>query len=149
MTIGVEFGTRTIAVDNAGIKLQIWDTAGQESFASITRSYYRGAVGALLVYDVTKRQSFNHLKIWLSEARRNAPAVLVMILIGNKCDLEKKRAVSVKEGEDFARENGMLFAETSAKSAENVDEAFTKVATIIYSKVLDGTIDCNDSVCNF
>ena len=91
MTIGVEFGTRTIAVDNAGIKLQIWDTAGQESFASITRSYYRGSVGALLVYDVTKRQSFNHLKIWLSEARRNAPSVLVMILIGNKCDLDKKR----------------------------------------------------------
>lgn len=143
MTIGVEFGTRTIVIDDKSIKLQIWDTAGQESFASITRSYYRGAAGALLVYDVTKRQSFNHVKIWMDEAKRNAPSTLVSILVGNKSDLDRKRAVSYKEGEEFAKEHGMLFIETSAKSAENIDTAFTEVSKIVCNMIQDGSIDLN------
>lgn len=141
MTIGVEFGTRTININGATIKLQVWDTAGQESFASITRSYYRGAVGALLVYDVTKRSTFHHLKVWQDETKKNAPESLVTILVGNKCDLDRRRQVSTKEGEDFARENGMLFVETSAKSAENIDLAFIQVSRLIYDRIMDGTID--------
>lgn len=146
MTIGVEFGTRTIIINDMSIKLQIWDTAGQESFASITRSYYRGAAGALLVYDVTKRNSFDQLKVWMEEARRNAPAHLTTILIGNKSDLENKRQISYKEGELFAQEHGMLFMETSAKNASNVDAAFTEVATMIYKKIESGEINVNEQV---
>jgi hypothetical protein len=95
--------------------------AGQESFRSITRSYYRDAAGALLVYDITRRESFNHLSRWLEEARQNGNPNMTIMLIGNKSDLEHRRAVSTKEGEMFAQENGLVFLETSAKSAANVE----------------------------
>lgn len=121
LTIGVEFGARLITIDNHQIKLQIWDTAGQESFRSITRSYYRDAAGALLVYDITRRESFNHLSRWLEEARQNGNPNMTIMLIGNKSDLEHRRAVSTKEGDIFAQENGLVFLETSAKSAANVE----------------------------
>jgi len=128
LTIGVEFGARMISIDNRQIKLQIWDTAGQESFRSITRSYYRGAAGALLVYDITRRETFNHLTRWLEEARKNSSSNMVIMLIGNKSDLDGRRAVSTREGEEFARENGLIFMETSAKTAANVEQAFIKTA---------------------
>lgn len=95
--------------------------AGQESFRSITRSYYRDAAGALLVYDITRRESFNHLSRWLEEARQNGNPNMTIMLIGNKSDLEHRRAVSTKEGEVFAQQNGLIFLETSAKSASNVE----------------------------
>lgn len=95
--------------------------AGQESFRSITRSYYRDAAGALLVYDITRRESFNHLTRWLEEARQNGNPNMTIMLIGNKNDLEHRRAVSTKEGESFAQENGLVFLETSAKTANNVE----------------------------
>ncbi|XP_060111479.1 ras-related protein Rab-2B isoform X2 [Heteronotia binoei] len=122
LTIGVEFGSRMISIDNKKIKLQIWDTAGQESFRSITRSYYRGAAGALLVYDITRRETFNHLNSWLEDARQHSSSHMVFMLIGNKSDLEHRRAVKKEEGEAFAREHGMVFMETSAKTAANVKE---------------------------
>ena len=122
LTIGVEFGARMISIDNKNIKLQIWDTAGQESFRSITRSYYRGAAGALLVYDITRRETFNHLTRWLEEARQNANSNMVIMLIGNKSDLDHRRAVTTEEGDRFAKENDLVFLETSAKSAHNVEE---------------------------
>merc|ERR1711981_1167972 len=93
LTIGVEFGARMITIDKKQIKLQIWDTAGQESFRSITRSYYRGAAGALLVYDITRRETFTHLTSWLEESRQHASPNMTIMLIGNKCDDEDKRAV--------------------------------------------------------
>ena len=96
--------------------------AGQESFRSITRSYYRGAAGALLVYDITRRETFNHLTRWLEEARQNSNSNMAIMLIGNKSDLEHRRAVSFKEGEQFAKENGLIFLETSAKTAANVED---------------------------
>nr|GLL47231.1 ras-related protein RABB1c [Ipomoea trifida] len=122
LTIGVEFGARMITIDNKPIKLQIWDTAGQESFRSITRSYYRGAAGALLVYDITRRETFNHLASWLEDARQHANANMTIMLIGNKCDLAHRRAVSTEEGEQFAKEHGLIFMEASAKTAQNVEE---------------------------
>merc|ERR1712170_315611 len=124
LTIGVEFGSRTITIDDNQIKLQIWDTAGQEKFRSITRSYYRGAAGALLVYDITRRDTFEHLQSWLEDCRRYSNKDIVIMLIGNKSDLSNKRAVSKEEGESFAAKNGLTFLETSAKTAENVEAAF-------------------------
>ncbi|CAH0521063.1 unnamed protein product [Peronospora belbahrii] len=141
LTIGVEFGARMINIDNKQIKLQIWDTAGQESFRSITRSYYRGAAGALLVYDITRRETFNHLTRWLEEARQNSNSNMAIMLIGNKSDLEHRRAVSFEEGEQFAKENGLIFLETSAKTAANVEEAFVKTASKIYSNIQSGICD--------
>ncbi|CAH0724399.1 unnamed protein product, partial [Brenthis ino] len=108
LTIGVEFGARMITIDGKQIKLQIWDTAGQEAFRSITRSYYRGAAGALLVYDITRRDTFNHLTTWLEDARQHSNSNMVIMLIGNKSDLESRREVKKEEGEAFAREHGLV-----------------------------------------
>lgn len=145
LTIGVEFGARLVTIGGKQIKLQIWDTAGQESFRSITRSYYRGATGALLVYDISRRDTFNHLTRWLDEARQHANPKMVIMLIGNKSDLEK-REVSYEEGEKFAQENGLIFLETSAKTAQNVEEAFLKTAQKIFDNIQTGIYDLsNDS----
>ncbi|KAF7639051.1 IPPc domain-containing protein [Meloidogyne graminicola] len=144
LTIGVEFGARMITIDGKQIKLQIWDTAGQESFRSITRSYYRGAAGALLVYDITRRDTFNHLTSWLEDARQHSNSNMVIMLIGNKSDLEARREVKREEGETFARENGLVFMETSAKTAANVEEAFIDTAKEIYRKIQEGVFDINN-----
>ncbi|CAL8090583.1 unnamed protein product [Calicophoron daubneyi] len=144
LTIGVEFGARMINIDKKQIKLQIWDTAGQESFRSITRSYYRGAAGALLVYDVTRRDTYSHLASWLEDARQHASSNMVIMLIGNKCDLDARREVKKEEGEAFAREHGLLFMETSAKTAVNVEEAFASTARSIYERLQEGVLDVNN-----
>ncbi|KAM0822178.1 hypothetical protein ACQ4PT_071666 [Festuca glaucescens] len=143
LTIGVEHGSRMVTIDNNKIKLSIWDTAGQEAFRSITRSYYRSAVAALLVYDITRRGTFSHLASWLAEVRELADGNnnVTIMLVGNKTDLAHKRAVSTEEGEQFARENGLSFMETSAKTRHNVDPAFVKTSLMVYEKIQDGAID--------
>uniref|UniRef100_A0A7M4FGN4 RAB2A, member RAS onco family n=1 Tax=Crocodylus porosus TaxID=8502 RepID=A0A7M4FGN4_CROPO len=118
--------------------------AGQESFRSITRSYYRGAAGALLVYDITRRDTFNHLTTWLEDARQHSNSNMVIMLIGNKSDLESRREVRKEEGEAFAREHGLIFMETSAKTASNVEEAFINTAKEIYEKIQEGVFDINN-----
>ncbi|KXZ54215.1 RABB1 protein [Gonium pectorale] len=133
-----------INIDGKQIKLQIWDTAGQESFRSITRSYYRGAAGALLVYDITRRETFNHLASWLEDARQHANPNMTIMLIGNKSDLTHRRAVTTEEGEQFAREHGLIFLETSARTAYNVEEAFINTAKEIYKKIQDGIFDVSN-----
>jgi len=140
LTIGVEFGAKTVSIDNKQIKLQIWDTAGQESFRSITRSYYREAAVALLVYDVTRRETFTHLKQWLEETRQNANSLIEIFLVGNKVDL-KTRQVSTEEGKRFAEENKLHFLETSAKTSENVKQVFTEAAKTIYENIKGGRYD--------
>lgn len=107
-TIGVEFGSRIVNVGGKSVKLQIWDTAGQERFRSVTRSYYRGAAGALLVYDTTSRDSFNALNNWLNDARTLASPNIVILLVGNKKDLEEARDVTFLEASTFAQENGLF-----------------------------------------
>lgn len=144
LTIGVEFGARMITIRNKPIKLQIWDTAGQESFRSITRSYYRGAAGALLVYDITRRETFTHLSTWLEDARQHANPNMTIMLIGNKCDLAHRRAVTTEEGAQFAKENGLIFLETSAKTSQNVEEAFINTAAKVYQKIEEGILDVSN-----
>jgi len=141
LTIGVEFGARMVTIDGKQIKLQIWDTAGQESFRSITRSYYRGAAGALLVYDITRRETFNHLTNWLEDAKTHANSNMTIILVGNKSDLDHRRTVTYEEGEKFAKDHGLIFLETSAKTAANVEEAFINTAKKIYEKIQKGIFD--------
>jgi len=140
-TIGVEFGTRIVEVMGKKIKLQIWDTAGQERFRAVTRSYYRGAAGALLVYDITRRITYNHLTSWLTDARNLTNPNTVIMLIGNKKDLEAQRDVTYEEASQFAKENGLIFVESSAKTGENVEEAFLKTAKLIFQSVQDGNVD--------
>jgi small GTP-binding protein len=140
-TIGVEFGSRIISVGGKAIKLQIWDTAGQERFRSVTRSYYRGAAGALLVYDSTSRDSYNVVSNWLNDARTLASPNIVILLVGNKKDLEEAREVTFLEASNFASENELIFLETSAKTGENVEEAFLKCAKTILAKIETGELD--------
>uniref|UniRef100_A0A8V5GU07 Ras-related protein Rab-4 n=1 Tax=Melopsittacus undulatus TaxID=13146 RepID=A0A8V5GU07_MELUD len=121
-TIGVEFGSKVVNVGGKTVKLQIWDTAGQERFRSVTRSYYRGAAGALLVYDITSRETYNALTNWLTDARTLASPNIVIILCGNKKDLDAEREVTFLEASRFAQENELMFLETSALTGENVEE---------------------------
>lgn len=134
VTVGVEFGSRTVDINGRPVKLQCWDTAGQDRFRSIVRSYYRGAAGALLCYDITRRDSFEHVSQWLSEARENADPELVITLVGNKCDKAAERQVSYEEGHAFAHQNNLYFLETSAVTGHMVDEAFTVTAKLVYQK---------------
>lgn len=154
VTIGVEFGSRIIPCDPTSptnspkIKLQIWDTAGQESFRAITRSYFRGATGALLVYDITRRDTFTHVQGWLEELRSAAEPNISIILVGNKSDLAAeggKREVQEEEARAWAEANGVKAAvETSAKTGEGVERAFVDVAQEIYRNIRDGVYDLND-----
>ncbi|KAK4101402.1 ras-domain-containing protein [Parathielavia hyrcaniae] len=134
-TIGVEFATRSIQIDNKTIKAQIWDTAGQERYRAITSAYYRGAVGALLVYDISKSLSFENVTRWLKELRDHADSNIVIMLVGNKTDQRHLRAVPTEDGKNFASENGLSFIETSALEATNVDLAFQNILTSIYQIV--------------
>jgi len=140
-TIGVEFGSRTLGIRNKQVKLQVWDTAGQESFKSITRSYYRGAIGALLVYDITKRATFEGISKWLEETKAYATDKMVIVLVGNKTDQEAKREVTYDEGQNFALQNNLLFYETSAKNNYNVEETFYKSAEGILDRLEKGELD--------
>ncbi|KAF8894786.1 ras family-domain-containing protein [Infundibulicybe gibba] len=131
-TIGVEFATRNLEVDGKIIKAQIWDTAGQERYRAITSAYYRGAVGVILVYDITKRASYENVTRWLKEIREHADSNIVILLVGNKSDLKHMRAVPTDEAKAFAAENSMSFVETSALDASNVEVALETIITDIY-----------------
>ncbi|XP_066194089.1 ras-related protein Rab-11A-like isoform X1 [Sylvia atricapilla] len=126
-TIGVEFATRSIQVDNKTVKAQIWDTAGQERYRAITSAYYRGAVGALLVYDIAKYLTYENAERWLKELQDHADANIVIMLVGNKSDLRHLRAVPTDEARSFAEKNGLSFLETSALDSTNVETAFHNI----------------------
>ena len=130
-TIGVDFKVKSLEIEKKSIKLQIWDTAGQERFRNVISSYFKGAHGILLIFDITSRNSFKELENWLGEVERNASSQILKILIGNKCDLEEEREISKDEGEAFAMRNGMQYIETSAKINTNVNEAFEALAKIM------------------
>ena len=128
-TIGVEFATRSILADSKLIKAQIWDTAGQERYRAITSAYYRGAVGALLVFDISKSSSFENIEKWLKELKEHADPKMVVMLVGNKSDLRHLRAVKTEDAASFAEKNGLAFIETSALDSSNVEVAFQRIIT--------------------
>jgi small GTP-binding protein len=134
-TIGVEFATKTLEIEGKNVKAQIWDTAGQERYRAITSAYYRGAIGAMLLYDMTSSLTFSSLTRWLSELRENADPNIVVILVGNKSDLTEKRSVSTDEGVAFSKSESLLFIETSALDSSNVQEAFTSLITEVVKKL--------------
>jgi Ras-related protein Rab-2A len=180
VTIGVEFGSRIVPVGPPAngappppppppatssssappekqvqkhMKLSLWDTAGQETYKSVTRSYFRGASGALLVFDLSRRQTFEHATDWLHDLRQIAEPDIVVMLVGNKADLvsagtpesEARREVSREEAEEWVRRNGVLeYVETSAKSGENVERAFMRVSERIHENIQAGRYDLND-----
>jgi len=134
-TIGVDFKIRTLDLQGKTCKLQIWDTAGQERFRTITSSYYRGAHGIIVVYDVTDKESFNNVKHWMNEIDKYAADSVNKLLIGNKCDLSTKKIVSYDEAKELADSLGVNFMETSAKNAHNVEQAFVAMAGQIKERV--------------
>jgi Ras-related protein Rab-8A len=134
-TIGIDFKIRTIELDGKKIKLQIWDTAGQERFRTITTAYYRGAMGIMLVYDITNEKSFDNIKNWIRNIEEHASADVEKMILGNKCDMNDRRQVSKERGEQLAIEYGIKFMETSAKASINVEEAFFTLARDIKVKM--------------
>lgn len=141
-TIGIDFKIKTIELDGKKIKLQIWDTAGQERFRTITTAYYRGAMGIMLVYDITNDKSFDNIKNWIRNIEEHAAADVEKMVLGNKCDMEDKRQVSKDRGEQLATEYNIKFMETSAKTAQNVEESFITLARDIKRK-MDRRLDSN------
>lgn len=136
-TIGIDFKIRTIELGGKKIKLQIWDTAGQERFRTITTAYYRGAMGILLVYDVTDEKTFNNIRNWIRNIEKHATENVNKILIGNKCDMVDKTVIDADKGQALAKEYGIKFVETSAKNSINVDEAFISLAQAIKERLID------------
>ena len=141
LTIGVEFGAKNISINDKIYRIQIWDTAGQENFRSITRAYYKNSVCALVVYDITNRDSFNNISNWVEDCKNQSPKTIFMVLVGNKSDLNDKRVISVDEGRELAEKYNMIFFETSAKTGENVDLIFFKSAEEIAKKIEAGYYD--------
>lgn len=136
-TIGVEFATQEIEVEDKLVKTQIWDTAGQERYRAITKAYYRGALGAILLYDITDRETFENLRRWISEIRQHASEDIKIMLVGNKKDLENDRKVSVDEGKKFAKEHELAFLESSAKNGDLVIACFETVIRQIFKQQLE------------
>ena len=133
-TVGVEFGSKQFIIEGHTIKAQIWDTAGQERYKAITSAYYKGSKGALIVYDITRKDSFTNLEKWVNELKSTADPKVTIIIIGNKNDLEDKRQVLKEQGEEKAKSFGCAFLETSAFSGDNIEKAFNMMIKEIYGK---------------
>lgn len=146
VTIGVEFGAKNVQVKEKTYKVQIWDTAGQEQFRSITRAYYKSAACAFLVYDVTNRESFLNVQSWADECKSQCPSSAVLYLIGNKVDLSENRTVSYEEGKSIAEKNSMKFSETSAKEFYNIKETFDDSVLEIARNIESGNYDLQSPV---
>ena len=147
LTIGVEFGSNNVIIGDNTYRIQIWDTAGQENFRSITRSYYKNTACAIIVYEISNKKSFENISSWIEECKNTAPKSILMVLVGNKCDLEDNREVTEEEGREFAEKNGMLFFETSAKTGKNVEELFKQSVKVIDQKIKENYYDLENDSC--
>ena len=147
LTIGVEFGSNNVIISDNTYRIQIWDTAGQENFRSITRSYYKNTACAIIVYEISNKKSFENISSWIEECKNSAPKSILMVLVGNKCDLEDTREVTEEEGREFAEKNGMLFFETSAKTGKNVEELFKQSVKVIDQKIKENYYDLENDSC--
>ena len=147
LTIGVEFGAKNIEISSKTFRIQIWDTAGQENFRSITRAYYKNSVCALVVYDISSRDSFNNVMSWIEDCKNQSPKTIFIVLVGNKSDLEDKRQVTYEEGKELADKNELLFFESSAKEGTNVEDIFVNSAKEIAKKIEQGYYDLENDSC--
>ena len=147
-SIGVDFKLKNIEIDNKKIKLQIWDTAGQERFRTITTSYYKGAHAIVIVFDITDKDSFEHVKIWMQDIDKFAKQGVMRILVGNKCDLENQRAITKEEGNEMALKYGIKYVETSAKDTINIEKLFVNTAKNLMEKQQSLKASNGNSVTN-
>ena len=147
LTLGVEIRVKDVEIKNKTYRIQIWDTAGQENFRSITRAYYKNSVCALVVYDISSRDSFNNVSTWIEDCRNQSPKTIFMVLVGNKSDLADKRQVSTEEGQELAEKYGLQFYETSAKTGENVNDIFYDSADEIAKKIDQNYYDLENDTC--
>ena len=138
-SIGVDFKLKNIEIDSKKIKLQIWDTAGQERFKTITTSYYKGAHAIIVVFDITDRDSFDHVRNWMADIDKFGKEGVLRILVGNKCDLAHNRQVTMEEAKEIANKYGIKYIETSAKDTINIDDLFISTAKHLLSKQIGGT----------
>ncbi len=143
-TVGVEFGSKLFTIDNHKIKAQIWDTAGQEKYKAITGAYYKGSKGAFVVYDITRRDTFDSADKWINDLKASADPKINIILIGNKSDLDDKREVLKDQGEEKAKSFGCAFLETSALNGDNIDKGFEMMVSEVFKKFGDETLEEDD-----
>ena len=146
-TVGMDFAFKNITVRDKNIKIQIWDTAGQECFKSISRGYYKSSVCGLIVYDITSRESFNNVSTWVEECQNNGPRTITLVLVGNKSDLEENRLVKYEEGEELANRYNMKFYETSAFNGNNIDKLFYDTTEIILTNMDNDYYDLTNDEC--
>ena len=146
-TIGVEFGAKNVDIDNKSYRIQIWDTAGQECFKSITRAYYKNSVCAIVVYDITCLDSFNNVSSWIEDCKNYSPKNVYIVLVGNKSDLEERRQIPTEKGQEIADKFGISFFETSAKTGSNVVKIFEESAKEIARRIDSDFYDLNDEDC--
>ena len=144
-TLGIEFANKHLIYNNTDYLIQIWDTAGQENFRSVTRAYYKASAVAMVVYDITKEDSFLHIQNWLHDCKELAPRTVILVLIGNKTDLEDQRVVARERGENLAKENNMIFFETSALNGNGIEEAFKKSIEVVDQKIRSGYYNLSES----
>jgi len=144
-TLGIEFANKHLLFNNIDYLVQVWDTAGQENFRSVTRAYYKASAVAMVVYDISNEESFQHIQAWIKDCKDLAPKTVQLILIGNKSDLEDQRVISKEKGEQLASENNMLFFETSALNGNGVEEAFQKSIELVDQKIRSGFYDLTNS----
>ena len=144
-TLGIEFANKHLIYNNTDYLIQIWDTAGQENFRSVTRAYYKASAVAMVVYDITKEETFEHIQAWLKDCKELAPRTVLLVLIGNKSDLEDQRVITKERGEYLAKENNMMFFETSALNGNGIEEAFKKSIEAVDQKIRSGYYNLSDS----
>jgi small GTP-binding protein len=147
LTIGVQFAAKNVKIRDQTYRIQIWDTAGSENFRSITRNYYKSSVCALVVYDISSRDSFNNVSTWIEDCKNQSPKTIFMVLVGNKSDLNDRRQVNTEEGQELADKFGIQFYETSAKTGDNVNEIFYNSADEIAKKIEQNYYDLENDTC--